>query len=56
LAAGDTVAFLQSRQVGLHQVLESFLRRKCEWGFKNTPPLHELLIEDLNGEGDDDAA
>lgn len=56
LAAGDTVAFLQSRQADLQQVLESFLRRKCEWGFENTPPLHELLIEDLNGEGDDDAA
>jgi hypothetical protein len=56
LAAGDTVAFLQSRQEDLQQVLESFLRRKCEWGFENTPPLHELLIEDLDCEGDDDAA
>jgi Protein of unknown function DUF262 len=56
LAADDTVAFLQSRQMDLQQVLESFLRRKCEWGFENTPPLHELLIEDLDGEGDDDAA
>jgi hypothetical protein len=56
LAAGETVAFLESRQADLQQVLESFLRRKCEWGFENTPPLHELLIEDLDGEGDDDAA
>ncbi|MBV9141252.1 MAG: hypothetical protein JO115_10095 [Pseudonocardiales bacterium] len=56
LAAGDTVAFLQSRQADLQQVLESFLRRKCEWGFENTPPLTELLIEDLDSEGDDDAA
>jgi Protein of unknown function DUF262 len=56
LAAGDTEAFLQSRQADLQQVLESFLRRKCEWNFENTPPLHELLIEDLDGEGDDDAA
>ncbi|MGH3868041.1 MAG: DUF262 domain-containing protein [Pseudonocardiaceae bacterium] len=56
LAAGDTVAFLESRQTDLQQVLESFLRRTCEWGFENTPPLHELLIEDLDGEGDDDAA
>jgi hypothetical protein len=56
LAAGDIVAFLESRQMDLQQVLESFLRRKCEWGFENTPPLHELLIEDLDGEGDDDAA
>ncbi|PZS40923.1 MAG: DUF262 domain-containing protein [Pseudonocardiales bacterium] len=55
LAAGDTVEFLQSRLADLQQVLESFLKRKCEWGFENTPPLHELLIEDL-GEGDDDAA
>ncbi len=56
LAAGDTVAFLRSRQADLQHVLESFLRRKCEWGFENTPPLHDLLIEDLDGEGDDDAA
>jgi hypothetical protein len=56
LVDGDTVAFLRSRQADLQQVLESFLRRKCEWGFENTPPLHELLIEDLDGEGDDDAA
>ncbi|MEO7194366.1 MAG: DUF262 domain-containing protein [Pseudonocardiaceae bacterium] len=56
LAAGDTVAFLESRQKDLQHVFESFLRRKCEWGFENTPPLHELLIEDLDGEGDDDAA
>lgn len=56
LAAGDTVAFLLSRQADLQQVLESFLKRKCEWGFENTPPLHELLIEDLDGEGNDDAA
>lgn len=56
LATDDTLAFLQSRQADLQQVLESFLRRKCEWGFENTPPLHELLIEDLDGEGDDDAA
>lgn len=56
LAVGDTVAFLRSRQADLQEVLESFLRRKCEWGFENTPPLHELLIEDLDGEGDDDAA
>ncbi|MGB9278525.1 MAG: hypothetical protein WCB57_00330 [Pseudonocardiaceae bacterium] len=56
LAAGDTVAFLRSRQQDLQHVLESFPRRKCEWGFENTPPLHELLIEDLDAEGDDDAA
>ncbi|MGB6162794.1 MAG: hypothetical protein WCF33_20930 [Pseudonocardiaceae bacterium] len=56
LVVGDIVAFLESRQADLQQVLEPFLRRKCEWGFENTPPLHELLIEDLDGEGDDDAA
>ncbi|MGH3921601.1 MAG: hypothetical protein ACRDTT_01785 [Pseudonocardiaceae bacterium] len=56
LAAGDTVAFLLSRQADLQQVLKSFLQRKCEWGFENTPPLHELLIEDLGDEGNDDAA
>ncbi|MBV8542298.1 MAG: DUF262 domain-containing protein [Pseudonocardiales bacterium] len=56
LAAGDTVAFLESRRMDLQRVLGSFLARKCEWGFENTPPLHELLIEDLDGAGDDDAA
>ncbi|MGH3720662.1 MAG: DUF262 domain-containing protein [Pseudonocardiaceae bacterium] len=56
LVAGDTVAFLESRQMDLQRVLESFLRRKCEWGFENTPPLHELVIEDLDDEGNDDAA
>ncbi|MGH3873815.1 MAG: DUF262 domain-containing protein [Pseudonocardiaceae bacterium] len=56
LAAGDIVVFLESRQADLQHVLESFLRRKCEWGFENTPPLHELLIEDLDDEGNDDAA
>ncbi|MBV9012710.1 MAG: DUF262 domain-containing protein [Pseudonocardiales bacterium] len=56
LAAGDAVAFLKSRQADLQDVLEAFLQRKCEWGFEDTPPLHELIIEDLDGEGDDDAA
>lgn len=56
LPAGDTVAFLRSRQQDLQHILESFLWRKCEWGFENTPPLHELLREDLDAEGDDDAA
>ncbi|MGH3708607.1 MAG: DUF262 domain-containing protein [Pseudonocardiaceae bacterium] len=56
LVAGNAEAFLLSRQADLQRVLESFLQRTCEWGFENTPPLHELLIEDLDEEGDDDAA
>lgn len=56
LASGDVEAFLQSRQADLQRVLEVFLERKCEWGFENTPPLSEMLIEDLDGEGNDDAA
>ncbi|MGH3826698.1 MAG: DUF262 domain-containing protein, partial [Pseudonocardiaceae bacterium] len=56
LAADDTVAFLESRQADLQHVFAAFLRRKCEWGFENTPPMHEMIIEDLDGDGDDDAA
>lgn len=53
---GAAIDFLKTRQTGLQRVLESFLRRKCEWEFEDTPPLSELLIEDLVGEEGDDAA
>ena len=56
LSSGKVVGFLETRQADLQRVLESFLRRKCEWDFEDTPPLNELLIEDLIGEEGDDAA
>lgn len=57
LLPGDQVEdLLTARQVELALVLTSFLQRKCEWGFENTPPLSELVIEDLPGEEGDDAA
>lgn len=56
LSVGEVVDFLQARQKDLQRVLESFLRRKCEWDFEDTPPLNELLIEDLIDEEGDDAA
>lgn len=50
----DTQGLLSRRQIELARVLESFLQRKCEWGFENTPPLAEMVIEDLPDEEDDD--
>ncbi|MGH3941681.1 MAG: hypothetical protein ACRDTG_24235 [Pseudonocardiaceae bacterium] len=55
LSSSEVVGFLENRQADLQQVLESFLRRKCEWDFEDTPPLNELLIEDLTHEGNDAA-
>lgn len=56
LSAGEVTGFLQVRKKDLQRVLESFLRRKSEWDFEDTPPLNELLIEDLVDEEDDGAA
>ncbi|MGH3927717.1 MAG: hypothetical protein ACRDTT_33445 [Pseudonocardiaceae bacterium] len=56
LSSGEVVSFLQTRSADLQRSLESFLRRKCEWDFEDTPPLNELLIEDLIDEEGDDAA
>jgi Protein of unknown function DUF262 len=55
LASDDVERLLVARQTELAQVLESFLQRKCEWGFENTPPLAEMVIEDLSSEEGDDA-
>lgn len=56
LRAGRAEPMLTVRQAELARVLEPFLERKCEWGFENTPPLAELVVEDLPGEEGDDAA
>ncbi|MEV0590129.1 DUF262 domain-containing protein [Nonomuraea cavernae] len=47
LRASEFTSFLQARQEELVRNLAGFLQRMCEWGFENTPPLSELVIEDL---------
>lgn len=56
LCVGEVVPFLLARHADLQTVLELFLRRKCEWDFEDTPPLNELLIEDLPDKEGHDAA
>jgi hypothetical protein len=46
LAAGAETAFLGAREEVLHADLKVFLQRMCEWGFEDTPPLKDLLVED----------
>lgn len=40
--------FIEVRQTKLEDDLTAFLARKCEWGFENTPPLSDLVLEDLD--------
>lgn len=37
---------MEARQKLLAENLEKFLSRMCEWGFEDTPPLVELLLDD----------
>jgi hypothetical protein len=55
LAAGEVVDFLTARQERLHGQLTTFLQRMCEWQFEDTPPLADLVVEDLS-DGDDEPA
>lgn len=48
----DVPAFVEARQRRLTEDLRTFLERRCEWGFENTPPLADLVLDDLD---DDDA-
>lgn len=50
LASGDVGTFIRARQEALEKDIRRFLRRMCEWGFEDTPPLSSYLMED---EGDD---
>ncbi|MVU80278.1 DUF262 domain-containing protein [Nocardia sp. ET3-3] len=50
LRSGRDSEFLNRRQEAVIAHLDSFLRRKAEWGFEDTPPMSELLIEDLSDE------
>ncbi len=52
LRAGTFPQALEARQELLAQNLRDFLKRTCEWGFEDTPPLSELMMEDES----DDAA
>lgn len=53
LFTGQAGAFLDERQRSVASHLKDFLQRMCEWGFENTPPLDDLLLEDLDS-GEDD--
>ncbi len=48
LIDGDVPRFVEERQEKLTTDLQDFLRRRCEWGFENTPPLADLVIDDLD--------
>ncbi|GAA3441698.1 DUF262 domain-containing protein [Planomonospora venezuelensis] len=50
LRRGEIEDFLKARQEAILRHLDSFLHRMCEWDFEDTPPLAELLMEDLPGE------
>lgn len=53
LADGRITEFLENRGMVLERQLEDFLRRMCEWGFENTPPLEDLLIDEDEDEDED---
>jgi hypothetical protein len=55
LNAGKVVQFLTVRQERLSTHLTAFLRRACEWEFEDTPPLADLVVEDLV-DGNDEPA
>ncbi|GAA3989169.1 DUF262 domain-containing protein [Thermobifida alba] len=52
--AQNIVPFLQQRQQAITNHLRDFLARMCEWDFEDTPPIDQLLIEDLTDEDDHD--
>lgn len=52
LLAEDITGFISARQETLRERLTGFLRRRCEWDFEDTPPLAELVQDDLDGDGD----
>lgn len=43
---GDVEEFLAVRQEALEHQLDTFLRRRCEWDFEDTPPLDSLVLDD----------
>jgi hypothetical protein len=47
LSENEVVEFLRARQEALQKQLFGFLGRMCEWKFENTPPLSDLLLDDV---------
>jgi len=52
LVADDVTGFVVARQELLRERLRGFLQRMCEWDFEDTPPLAELVQDDLDEDGD----
>lgn len=52
LAGGSGEQFAVERSELLGRLLNDFLGRMCEWGFENTPPLGELIL-DVEGDSFD---
>lgn len=52
LLADDVTGFVTARQELLRGRLMDYLRRMCEWDFEDTPPLAELVQDDLDEDGD----
>lgn len=52
LRRGNVDKFLDTRQASLQENLDSFLRRRCEWEFEDTPALDSLVLDD-EGEGEE---
>jgi len=50
LVANRPEDFLDARQQRLGYVLRDFLHRACEWGLEDTPPLDDMVIDDLDGD------
>jgi hypothetical protein len=46
LASDDTVTFLTARQDELNDVLQRFMHRMAEWGFEDTPPLSDMILDE----------
>lgn len=46
LTSGAGSQFVDKRQQLVHDTVTTFLRQHCEWGFEDTPPLAELVMDD----------
>lgn len=55
LRSGRPSEFVDVRERLVYDTVWSFLRQHCEWGFEDTPPLAELVVEDDEDEDDDGA-
>lgn len=55
LRTGDAPALLSAREARIEQVTRDFLARMTEADFEDTPPLDDLVLDDEDSEGRDDA-